>query len=123
MTLEIISYNTQYDFTVNVPNCPIVYLTLDLVVTSQLSNDILFQVPLALTATNDRYTSFSFTLPQLEGDNHYNGMYNYTVLLDTGVFDSGSLKLVYSPGGGTGTQPYISDNENRQAIVYYDPAY
>ena len=123
MTLEIISYNTLYNFTVNVPNWTIPIDQFDLVVTSQLSNTILFQVPLGVVTTNDRYTECQFTLPQLEGDNHFNGMYNYTILYDTGVWDSGSLKLVYSPGGGTGTKNYISDNEDREAIVYYVPEY
>jgi hypothetical protein len=121
MTLEIISYNTLYNFTVNVPNA--VAGSYELVVTSQLSNTVLFQESLTVITTNGRYTEFQFTLPQLEGDNHFNGMYNYTVLLDTGVWDSGSLKLVYNPGGGTGTQNYISDNEDREAIVYYTPEY
>jgi len=50
-------------------------------------------------------------------------MGNYTITKDGSVIDSGSLKLIYSPGGGTGTQSYISDNENRQADVFYRPAY
>jgi hypothetical protein len=50
-------------------------------------------------------------------------MANYKVYQDGGLLDSGSLKLIYSPGGGTGTQDYISDNENREAVVYYTPDY
>jgi hypothetical protein len=121
MTLEVISYNTVYPFSVNTPNA--IAGTYQLVVTSQLSNLPLFQVPLTLTLTNERYSEFQFTLPQLEGDKHFNSMCNYTIYFNTGTWNSGSLKLVYNPGGGTGTVDYISNNENREAIVYYTPDY
>lgn len=121
MTLEIISYNTIYSFAVNTPNA--IVGSYELVVQSQLSNLPLFQVPLTLIETNARYSEFQFTLPQLEGDKHFNSMCNYTIYFNTGVWNSGSLKLVYSPGGGTGTKDYVSDNEGRKAIVYYTPDY
>jgi hypothetical protein len=126
MTLEVISYNTTYTWVQNrdsgSPN-PVTAATLELEVWSQLSNTLLFSVPLTLVTSNDRYAEYTFTLPALEGDNHYNGMYNYMLYQDSGLVDQGSLKLIFSPGGGTGTQDYISNNENRQAVVYYDPAY
>jgi hypothetical protein len=122
MTLNVIQYNTIYTISVNTPDADVLG-TYELVVTSQLSNLPIFQVPLTLEITNARYSEFSFTLPQLEGDNHFNSMCNYTIYFNTGTWNSGSLKLIYSPGGGTGTQNYISDNENREAIVYYIPNY
>lgn len=127
MTLEVITWNTVYSFNINVnqttiPN-PIPTLSWILEVTSQLSNDIVFSVPMMLTYTNDRYLGFEFNLPQLEGNKHLNSMCNYKVYQDGGVIDTGSLKLIYSPGGGTGTKDYISDNENREAVVYYTPDY
>jgi hypothetical protein len=120
MTLEVISWNTVYTIAFNVPNWTIPINSFNLVVTSQLSNDVVFDVPLSVLETNDRYTLCEFTLPALEGNKHFNSMCNYTVYYDTGVWDKGSLKLIYSPGGNTCTTDYISDNENRQAIVYYE---
>jgi hypothetical protein len=122
MTLEIISYNTIYPISVNTPNADVTG-TYELVVTSQLSNLPIFTVPLTLVLTNSRYSEFTFVLPQLEGDKHLNSMCNYTIYFNTGTWNSGSLKLVYSPGGGTGTKDYISDNEKRESIVYYTPDY
>jgi hypothetical protein len=127
MTLEIIQYNTTYPFAVNVPNVdPLATFTIE--VRSQLSNTTVQPIPqsswgVSYIATNDRYSEFVLTLPSAAGVEHGNGMYNYVLKENGGVIDSGSLKLIFSPGGGTGTQPYISDNETRQAIVYYDPAY
>ena len=131
MTLEIISYTgTTLDFSINVPNVDTT-ATFTFDIFSQLSNtaaqvfDPLASFPLTLVQTNARYSEFTIsTAPyQTFGDQHGNGMYNYVVKENGGVIDSGSLKLIFSPGGGTGTQAYISDNEGRQAIVYYDPAY
>lgn len=121
MTIQVISWNTYYTLSVNQPHAPAG--TYKLVVKSELSNLPLLDVPLTIQATNSRYTQFSFLLPSLEGNKHLNSMCNYTIFYNTGVWDKGSLKLIYSPGGGTGTKNWISNNENRQAIVYYTPEY
>jgi len=131
MTLEIISYTgSTWDFSINVPNLdPNSSFTFDIY--SQLSNtnaqvfSPLTTMAMTLVTTNDRYSEFTISNGgnQTFGDKHGNGMYNYVVKENTGVIDSGSLKLIFSPGGGTGTQNYISDNENREAVVYYTPDY
>ena len=126
MTLEIITWNTVYPFNINVNQAGLpnpIPSNFVLEVWSQLSNTLIFTRPLILTYVNDRYWGFEFTLPSLEGNKHLNSMANYKVYQDGGLLDSGSLKLIYSPGGGTGTKDYISDNENREAVVYYTPDY
>jgi len=121
MTLTIETGTFAYTFYSNVPN--VTAGVFELTITSQWSNQEVIQVTPTLVSSNARYTKWLFTLGINEGDNHYNGMGNYTITKDGSVIDSGSLKLIYSPGGGTGTQSYISDNENRQADVFYRPAY
>jgi len=121
MTLTIETGTTSYAFYSNVPN--VTAGVFELTITSQWSNQEVIQVPLTLDSSNGRYTKWTFTLTTTEGDKHYNGMGNYSITKDGSEIDSGSLKLIYSPGGGTGTQNYISDNENRQADVFYRPAY
>jgi len=127
MTLEIIQWNTNYEISVNMPNASGMS-TWTMRIVSQLSNlpapgISLPSIPLSLTTTNSRYTTFGFNLTSIAGALHGNGMYDYIIYENGGEWDTGSLKLVFSPGGGTGTDPYLSNNENREAIVYYDPVY
>lgn len=127
MTLEIISPTTLYTFNINVDVAtlpvPVPGSTFIIEVKSQLSNDLMFNRPMNFIQGNERYCSFEFLLPSVEGLEHKNSMCDYTVFQDGIVIDTGSLKLIYSPGGGTGTQAYISDNEDREGVVYYRPAY
>ena len=123
MTITIIDGVTDYEISVNVPNVDPIQ-TYDLIVTSLYSNEALFQAALTIEETNDRYTTFSFTLPSTAGDLHQNAMANYSIIESgTTEIDLGSLKLIYTPGGQTGTQAYISNNEDREGVVYYRPAY
>ena len=36
---------------------------------------------------------------------------------------TGLLKYITEEGGATGTEPFISSNENREATTYYRPQY
>lgn len=96
--------------------------------TSQWSNMELGNWPVAgaLTIiTNDRYTRVTFlTVTEDLADRHINGIYEAELYNETfGLSYKQLVKLITSPGGSTGTKPYISDNEDRQAIVYYKPEY
>lgn len=90
---------------------------------SMHSNTELIDIPLDLIDYNDRYTHFEFTLTENLGDQHLNGIYSYVILDDTAALVSGVVKVITEPGGETGTEAYISNNENREAIVYIRPAY
>lgn len=95
---------------------------------SQLSNTDLFEVPNTepLTIlTNDRYTNCSFSVADLELETrHVNGIYEVELYNETlGLSYKQLVKIITNPGGSTGTKAYISDNEDREAIVYYKPEY
>lgn len=121
MTIKILEGETSFEFAVDVPNIPTA--TCDFTVTSQHSNDVLFTVTANRTNTNDRYTSFTADVPVDTDLKHWNGMHNYRLYRDNTTHDTGSFKLITNPGGTTGTEPYISNNETRQAKVIYRPAY
>ena len=121
MTLTILTGTTNYSFYTNDAN--VTAGTFALTITSQWTNRSQISVTPTLVLSNSRYTEWSFTLSTTEGDKHYNGMGNYTLTRDGVELSSGSLKLIYSPGGETGTTSYVSNNENREADVFYRPAY
>lgn len=123
MTLTIETGTTSYELSTNVVGVPSGNYTLT--INSQWSNRPVIQVETDPILTNDRYTKWSFSLTVDEGDKHYNGMGDYIITEDISgdTIVSGSMKLIYSPGGGTGTQAYVSNNENREADVFYRPAY
>lgn len=76
--------------------------------------------------SNDRYsvaTWISFAAPR-PNDQHINGIYEAELYSEKlGLSYKQIVKIITSPGGTTGTKPYISDNEDREAIVYYKPEY
>ena len=95
---------------------------------SQWSNTDLIDLPVVgylNIFTNDRYTRVTFsTLFQDLALRHVNGIYEAELYNETfGLSYKQLVKLITSPGGSTGTKPYISDNEDREAIVYYKPEY
>ena len=104
----------------NTPN-----LTADLTftLTSQWSNTETISVALTPLAANDRYSEYMFTPPTGLTDEHKNGIYDYQLLLGTTVIESGLCKLILAPGGDEGTEQYISNNDDREADVYYRPEY
>lgn len=120
MTLKLTDGVTSYNLSFNIPNATGSWT---LTLTSQLSNlDILDEVALTVEETNDRYTEFSFTIPTELPEEHKNGIYDYTVTNET-TTETGLLKLVTGTGGGNGTIAYESNNENREAPIYYRPQY
>jgi hypothetical protein len=76
--------------------------------------------------SNDRYSVaswISFSAPRLN-DQHVNGIYEAELYSEKlGLSYKQVVKIITSPGGTTGTEPYISNNEDREAIVYYKPEY
>lgn len=116
----------------NVPNLPGLVSSTDhnwqLSFKSQWSNTVLFIIsdPALLgIVTNDRYTQCAFyTTSDDLADRHVNGIYEAELYNEVlGLSHKQLVKLITSPGGSTGTKPYISDNEDREAIVYYKPEY
>lgn len=121
MTLTVTTGTFAYTFFTNTAN--VTAGTFELTITSQWTNREVIQVTPTLVTSNARYTEWLFTLPVNEGDNHYNGMGDFSLTKDGVEIASGSLKLIYSPGGGTGSISYVSNNETREADVFYRPAY
>ena len=117
MTITITEGTTDYNLYLNGQ------LTVDrLRVVSMYSKESI--IDQAVTSTNnDRYTTISFTLPTEFGEQHLNGIYQYIAYNGTEIVDSATLKVITSPGGGFGTEPHISNNENRDAKVIYRPSY
>jgi hypothetical protein len=119
MTLYIPSNTTFGQVSFNTPNLSGDY---DLVIQSQWGKEV-WVWSLVLLETNDRYTEFTLTFTSDEQKAHVNGIYNYQLQQDGNVIESGLLKLVVEDGGSFGTTEYISDNDDREATVYYRPEY
>lgn len=111
----------QFDLYVNTPNIPLGDINVDIV--SQYTNDALVTTTSSVTDSNDRYSTISVFLEEAIADQHYNGIYEYKVYSNENIYDEGYLKIITTPGGGTGTQAYQSNNEDRQAKVIYRPSY
>lgn len=120
MTLKLTDGQVEYNLSFNIAEATGDW-TLSL--ESQLSHlNILDGVALTIVNTNERYTEFSFEIPADLPQEHKNGIYNYTVTNETDTY-VGLLKLVCGTGGTNGTVSYESNNEDRQAPVYYTPEY
>lgn len=124
MTLKFYTGDLFYSITFDIPNA----MTggqwkLDL--TSQLSNTLWKSIDLSLQETNRRYTQFTFTIDNATTLEHINGIYNYEVYNTDAptVIYSGLMKVVSGEGGTMGTTAYVSNNEDREAVVYYRPNY
>lgn len=111
----------QFDFYINTPNIPLGDVNFD--IKSQLSNTNISTLLASVTESNERYSTISVFLTEDITSKHYNGIYEYTVYSNENIYDTGLLKIITEPGGSTGTQAYVSNNEDRQAKVIYRPAY
>jgi len=88
---------------------------------SQYSQDIVATVAAGdwyIDTQNSRYAQFTVDLPPGFEDKHANGFYTWTL----GPY-SDIIKLITVPGGDLGEVEYISNNEQRDAEVYYRPEY
>lgn len=92
---------------------------------SQWSNTVLIEPSTITITSSDRFTTITFTLDTDDfPSSHINGIYEAELASTTlGASYKQLVKLVSVDGGGTGTVAYESNNENRQAIVYYNPQY
>ena len=124
MTLKFTTGTTSYSITFDIENASAGgQWKLDL--SSQLSNTLWKSYDLTLQTTNRRYTEFTFTVDNATTLEHINGIYNYEVYNTDAptVIYSGLMKVVSGDGGTTGTTAYVSNNEDREAVVYYRPNY
>ena len=124
MTLKFTTGTTSYSITFDIENASASgQWKLDL--SSQLSNTLWKSYDLTLQNTNRRYTEFTFTIDNATTLEHINGIYNYEVYNTDAptVVYSGLMKVVSGDGGTTGTTAYVSNNEDREAVVYYRPNY
>lgn len=67
---------------------------------------------------NDRYAKISVDFPIEFKDKHLNGYYTWTLGNHSDI-----VKLITQPGGDDGKVQYISNNEERDAEVFYRPNY
>lgn len=95
----------------------------ELKIISQWSNTAILEVPFTITVGNSRYFGIEFPIDVDFPKKHKNGMYNYEVIINNEIIDSGILKIVTNPGGEEFTESYTSNNENRATKVYYRPEY
>ena len=88
---------------------------------SQYSQEILVTVASgdwSIVSENARYAEFMVDLPTDFEDKHVNGYYTWAL----GPY-SDIVKIITSPGGDAGKVEYISNNEERDAEVFYRPNY
>jgi len=120
MTITILEGQLTFEFAIDTPNIDV---DTRLEVFSPYSNTTLFDLEAVLVLSNSRYSQFIVEVPSNFWNNHYNGMYIYSVMSGATTYDTGSFKLITQPGGDMGTLNHISTNENRQAEVVYRPNY
>jgi hypothetical protein len=125
MTIELISNQNGFNIFINTPDLS-TSPTYNITITSEHSNTALFEADMIMLETNERYTAFKVASGDIS-DNHWNGIHNYTITstLDDieEIVEEGVFKLLSTPGGTTGTDAYVSPNENREADVYYRSNY
>ncbi len=88
---------------------------------SQYSQDTLITVAAGdwfVDQENARFAQFTVDLPADFKEKHYNGFYTWQL----GSY-SDIVKIITQPGGDTGKESYISNNETRDADVFYRPNY
>ena len=119
MTLKLEDSITNYNLAFNITD---VTGSWTITLKSQLSHLNILDTSLTVEDTNSRYTEFSFDIPSDLPLEHKNGIYEYTITngSDTEV---GLLKLVCGTGGTDGYTAYESNNEDREAPIYYRPNY
>lgn len=91
---------------------------------STYSNTSLFQVDATIIQSNARYTQLEFTLQEPLGEQHVSGIYTY-IIRNSGdkTLSQGVVKVYTGTGAGIGQKPFISNNETREADVYFRPSY
>lgn len=87
---------------------------------------------------NERYTRWFVdtsdgVTPSDFPNQHRNGFYHWVITPAFGPTDKpsigitnsgqGLIKLIFQPGGDTNIEPYVSNNEQREADTYYRPNY
>lgn len=86
---------------------------------SQYSQDVIYTTSNYLVIVqNDRYAEIVVDFPADFKDKHYNGFYTWSI----GDY-SDIVKIITQPGGDLGKESYISNNEDRDAEVYFRPNY
>lgn len=86
---------------------------------SQYSQEVIFTDTQADVGGNQRYATVVVNVPSDIKDKHLNGYYTWTL----GDFYSDIVKIITKPGGDEGKVEYISNNEERDAEVFYRPNY
>ena len=123
MTLYLADGQTVANVTFNTPNLT---GTNYLVIQSQYGKEV-YNWVMTLVSSNDRYSEFQINISEAERAEHINAIYNYEVqqIINNQqvVIETGLLKYITEEGGAMGTEPYISSNENRDAVTYYRPQY
>lgn len=94
-------------------------ITGDFSLKSQYSQEVIYTTSSYTVATsNDRYAQIVVDMPADFKDKHYNGYYTWSI----GDY-SDIVKIITQPGGDDGKVEYISNNEERDAEVFYRPNY
>lgn len=119
MTTEITS--TTAKFYINQDGSTTLDSSQPFVLKSQYSQKDVLTIPTSdwvITINNSRYMEIEVTVPSDFKDTHQNGYYTWSI----GNY-SDIVKIITQPGGSFGKTEYISDNENRDAEVYFRPNY
>ena len=107
--------STTATFYINSPST----ITGDFTLKSQYAQDVIFTTSnYTVDVNNDRYAKITVTFPADFKDKHYNGYYTWSI----GSY-SDIVKIITQPGGDDGKVEYISNNEERDAEVFYRPNY
>lgn len=94
-------------------------ITGDFSLKSQYSQEVIYTTSsYTVTTSNDRYAQIVVDMPADFKDKHYNGYYTWSI----GGY-SDIVKIITQPGGDDGKVEYISNNEERDAEVFYRPNY
>jgi len=95
-------------------------ITGDFSLKSQYSQEVIYTTPgYSIEEQNSRYAKILIdNLPADFRDKHYNGYYTWSI----GDY-SDIVKIITQPGGDDGKVEYISNNEERDAEVFYRPNY
>lgn len=120
MTLNIPTGATTARITFNTPNLTGNHY---LAIQSKYGKEVYAWV-MTLITSNNRYSEFEINITEAERKEHINAIYDYEVQnLALEVVETGLLKYITEEGGATGTTPFVSSNENREAPTYYRPQY
>jgi hypothetical protein len=127
MTVELFGQDVDNFLFWNIPNLSSAFGEWNLVFKSQHSNmEVDLNVVSLAISGNSRYSRSNFAIipPSAPAVQHINGIYEAELSNPVlGLSYKQVVKLITKTGGNTGTTPYISNNEDREAIVYYKPEY